>query len=80
MLADPTGDLRIATPPTLVPTAEQARETWAARVRANREQVDRFREVPDGPDFYAPVASMFRDDPRRRNEPASSTRVTPLNL
>ncbi len=38
---------------------------WADRVRANREQVDRFREVPDGPDFYGPVTSMFRADPDR---------------
>jgi molybdenum cofactor cytidylyltransferase len=27
---------------------------WAHRVRADREQVDRFREVPDGKDFYGP--------------------------
>ena len=27
---------------------------WAARVIANAEQVERFREVPDGADFYAP--------------------------
>ncbi|HEY3522324.1 MAG TPA: NTP transferase domain-containing protein [Candidatus Limnocylindrales bacterium] len=38
---------------------------WAARVRANREQVDRVREVPDGIDFYAPVSRFFRDDPNR---------------
>ncbi len=38
---------------------------WADRVRANREQVDRFREVPDGPDFYGPVSSMYRADPDR---------------
>jgi molybdenum cofactor cytidylyltransferase len=43
---------------------------WAARVRANAEQVDRFREVPDGPDFYAPVTGLFRADPRRTDEPA----------
>ena len=43
---------------------------WAARVRANREQVDRVREVPDGPDFYAPVSSLFRADPARTDEPA----------
>jgi hypothetical protein len=43
---------------------------WAHRVRANREQVERFREAPDGADFYAPVASMFRADPHRRDEPA----------
>ncbi len=44
--------------------------TWAARVRANREQVDRVREVPDGADFYAPVTGLFRADPARTDEPA----------
>ena len=43
--------------------------SWAERVRANREQVDRFREVPDGPDFYAPVRSLFRADPTRTDDP-----------
>lgn len=42
---------------------------WAERVRQNREQVDRFREVPDGPDFYGPVSSMFRADPQRTDDP-----------
>lgn len=42
---------------------------WTARVRANREQVERVREVPDGADFYAPVMSLFRADPRRTDDP-----------
>ena len=42
---------------------------WAARVRANREQAERVREVPDSGDFYAPVAGMFVDDPRRSSDP-----------
>jgi SAM-dependent methyltransferase len=42
---------------------------WAEQVRANREQVDRVREVPDGTDFYAPVSTLFRADPRRDDEP-----------
>jgi molybdenum cofactor cytidylyltransferase len=42
---------------------------WAARVQASAEQVDRFREVPDGTDFYAPVTGLFRADPRRTDEP-----------
>jgi SAM-dependent methyltransferase len=42
---------------------------WAERVRANREQVDRFREVPDGADFYGPVTAMFRSDPDRTDDP-----------
>ena len=33
-------------------------EAWAERVRANREQVDQIRELPDR-DFYAPVSSLF---------------------
>ena len=37
---------------------------WAAQVRANRDQVDRVREVGDG-DFYATTTSLFRADPRR---------------
>jgi SAM-dependent methyltransferase len=49
--------------------AERAADAWAARVRANREQVDRVREVPDGVDFYARVTSLFRADPRREDEP-----------
>jgi hypothetical protein len=52
----------------LMPTADDALRAWAARVRANREQVDRFREAAPA-DFYAPVAGMFRADPRRRDEP-----------
>ena len=49
--------------------ARAAEASWAARVRANREQVDRFREVPDGADFYAPVRSLFRADPTRTDDP-----------
>jgi CTP:molybdopterin cytidylyltransferase MocA/SAM-dependent methyltransferase len=43
---------------------------WADRVHANNAQVDRFREVPDASDFYAPVTSLFRADPTRVDEPA----------
>ncbi len=43
--------------------------SWAERVRANRDQVDRVREVPDGKDFYAPVTGLFVADPRRTDEP-----------
>src|SRR5579864_9538562 len=56
-------------PDALKPSAEEALGAWAARVRANREQVDRFREANPS-DFYAPVASMFRADPRRHDDPA----------
>ena len=57
----------VDTPADLVGVLEAA---WAARVRANREQVDRLREVPDGADFYAPVTGLFRADPSRTDEPA----------
>ena len=53
-------------------------------MRANREQVDRVREVPDGSDFYAPVRSLFRADPTRTDDPGPGrpprpgpTRATP---
>lgn len=42
---------------------------WADRVRANREQAERFMEVRPG-DFYAPVTAHFVADPRRTFEPA----------
>ena len=56
----------VDTPADLARAAELA---WADRVRGNREQVDRFREAPDGPDFYASVSSIFRDDPNRQGDP-----------
>jgi hypothetical protein len=43
---------------------------WADRVRRDRAQVDRHREVPDSADFYGPVTGLFRADPRRTDEPA----------
>ena len=49
--------------------AAELEAAWAERVRANREQVDRVREVPDR-DFYAPVSSLFVADPRRTGEEA----------
>jgi hypothetical protein len=39
-------------------------------VRANREQAERVREDTEGTDFYAPIAQVFRADPRRTDEPA----------
>ena len=41
---------------------------WADRVRGNREQVERVREMPEEPDHYAPVTGLFRDDPGRRDD------------
>src|ERR1700730_14502450 len=60
--------LRASAPAAVHPSAADALRAWGTRVRANREQVDRFREASPT-DFYAPVAGMFRADPRRRDEP-----------
>ena len=48
----------------------ELQDAWAQCVRSNREQADRFRDVPERPDFYAPVAGGFKSDPRRTDEPA----------
>jgi SAM-dependent methyltransferase len=55
-------------PDALRPTADEALAAWASRVRAEREQVDRCREIEDPADFYAPVAHRFRHDPRRTDD------------
>jgi len=52
----------------LRPAATAALADWAARVRADREQVDRCREVADPTDFYAPVVHRFHLDPRRADD------------
>lgn len=67
------GNPDIDTRADLVQAVESA---WAARVRANADQVDRFREVPDGTDFYAPVTGLFRADPARADEPALDALLT----
>lgn len=41
---------------------------WRDRVIADNEQVERAREVADPADFYAPVTSRFRMDPRRTDD------------
>lgn len=43
-------------------------DAWARRVRDNAAQVDRVRDVPDGPDFYAPVTRIFVADPAREDD------------
>lgn len=45
-------------------------DAWATKVRLNRDQANAFREAPERPDFYAPVAAGFKSDPRRTDEPA----------
>ena len=50
-------------------TEAEALADWAACVRRNREQAERVRQAaPDGGDFYAPIASWFRADPRREGD------------
>ncbi|MEO8571826.1 MAG: NTP transferase domain-containing protein [Chloroflexota bacterium] len=56
----------VDTPADLAAAIEAA---WGERVRANNAQVDRLREVPNGADFYAPSASLFRADPTRTDDP-----------
>ena len=56
----------VDTPADLAHAIEAA---WGARVRANGDQVERVREVPDDADFYAPVRSLFRADPTRTDDP-----------
>lgn len=53
----------------LRPSAEEVLAEWARRVCADREQVERYREEPERPDFYAPVAAAFKADPRREDDP-----------
>ena len=52
----------------LHPDRAAALAAWAARVRANREQVDKVRERADG-DFYAPVAASFGFDAAQAEDP-----------
>ena len=54
----------------LCPTAASALQAWRQRVSANREQAERVREGAPPRDFYAAIASDFRANPRRMNEPA----------
>ena len=54
----------------LRPTRSEALTAWANRVRANRDQAEAYREGAPPTDFYAPVASSFRADPSRTDEPA----------
>jgi SAM-dependent methyltransferase len=54
----------------LIPSPADALAAWASRVRANREQAEHVREGEPPKDFYAPVASNFKADPHRADEPA----------
>lgn len=59
---------RRSDPDALRPALADVLEAWTKRVRADREQVERCREVEDPADFYAPVANRFRADPRRSDD------------
>jgi len=52
----------------LRPSQTELLSAWRARVRADRKQVERAREVEDPADFYAPVTGRFRMDPRRTDD------------
>src|SRR3954462_476659 len=49
--------------------------SWARRVRANAEQVDRFAEQRSQ-DHYAPVANRFKVDPRRTDDSSLDALLT----
>ena len=53
---------RPAVPDALRPSTADALAAWAVRVRAERAQTDRAREVADPADFYAPTSHRFRFD------------------
>jgi molybdenum cofactor cytidylyltransferase len=72
LASDPDLVLEVPVPgsnPDIDRPADLVELAWAERVRANREQVDRVREVPDGADFYRPVTRLFRADPDRTDDP-----------
>jgi CTP:molybdopterin cytidylyltransferase MocA/SAM-dependent methyltransferase len=56
------------TNPDVDTPADLAELDWAVRVREDRAQVDRHREVRDDADFYGPVSSLFRADPQRTDD------------
>ena len=59
----------------LRPDPDALLASWARRVRANAEQVDRFAEQRSQ-DHYAPVADRFRVDPRRADDPSLDALLT----
>ncbi|HSW58221.1 MAG TPA: hypothetical protein VLH15_07455 [Dehalococcoidales bacterium] len=44
----------------LIPSEAGALAAWANLVRQNRRQAERFREMPEVADYYAPTASSFK--------------------
>ena len=52
----------------LSPDVADLLDAWRARVRDDKAQVERCREVADPADFYGPVADRFRMDQRRTDD------------
>jgi SAM-dependent methyltransferase len=52
----------------LLPAIAGLLEAWRSRVVADKEQVERAREVADPADFYSPVKDRFRMDPHRTDD------------
>lgn len=71
----PDGSFDAANDP-LRPDEASLLASWARRVRANREQVDRFEEKARDADHYAPIANRFRVDPRRTDDSSLYTLLT----
>jgi SAM-dependent methyltransferase len=63
----PDGSFDAADDPSR-PDVSALLDSWGRRVRANRQQVERFAEKASGPDHYAPIANRFRVDPRRTGD------------
>jgi SAM-dependent methyltransferase len=51
------------------PSVRELAAAWDRRVEQNRAQVERFRQVPEAVDFYAPVSAHFSVDPDRTDDP-----------
>jgi SAM-dependent methyltransferase len=54
---------RPVVPDALRPSEADTLAAWARRVREEREQTDRARELADPADYYAPTSHRFRFDP-----------------
>lgn len=54
----------------LSPSVDSLLDAWRRRVAADKDQVEQSREEADPTDFYAPVVSRFRMDPRRTDDPS----------
>lgn len=62
-------------PDALRPSLDEVAAAWAARVRADHEQVERCRELEDPADYYAPLAQRFAQAPDRHDDPVLAVLV-----